>query len=265
MGKSPGFWFFTGDWLKDSELRFCSLFARGLLVDLLCLMFESKEQGYLSKPNGDPRSDIDIVNAISGGTCDEKIEALAELEASGVLSRDSRGVLYSRRISRLGELSKERSKAGSKGGSKTQAKLKQTDKQTDKQNRGVSDSVSVSVSTPPKAPQEQIEVDEVKIPQKLKTERFVGWFQKWRQVIPSESNNGRKANPISLEATIAKLADFSERKACGYLLAWINERRVYPRWESDWETYQPPDLTPVEAEETNYGPRKKPQPKVTNA
>jgi hypothetical protein len=144
MGKSPGFWFFTGDWLKDSELRFCSIFARGLLVDLLCILFEAKEQGYASKPDGTPRSDEEIVSAVSGGSVQEKLAALAELEKSGVLSRDSRGVLFSRRLSRLSDVSKTRSKAGSKGGSKTQAKAKQNGKQNDKQNRGVSDSDSVS-------------------------------------------------------------------------------------------------------------------------
>jgi hypothetical protein len=144
MTKSPGFWFFTGDWLKDPELRFCSLFARGLLVDLLCILFEAKERGYASKPDGTARSNEEIVSAVSGGTVESKLAALAELEASGVLSRDNRGVLFSRRLSRLGELSQKRSKAGSKGGSKTQAKDKQTDNQNDKQNRGVTVTVSDS-------------------------------------------------------------------------------------------------------------------------
>lgn len=146
MKKSPGFWFFTGDWLKDPELRFCSIFARGLLVDLLCYMFEANEQGYLSKPDGTARSDLEIVDAISGGSREEKLAGLAELEQSGVFSRDSRGVLYSRRIARLGDISKVRQQNGSKGGSKTQANFKQTVKQTDKQKRGVSVSDSVSVS-----------------------------------------------------------------------------------------------------------------------
>lgn len=140
MGKSPGFWFFTGDWMKDPELRFCSIFARGLLVDLLCLMFESKTMGFLCRPDGGPRDDIEIVDAIAGGSREEKLSALVELVNSGVLSRDSDGVLFSRRLARLSDVSKERSKAGSKGGSKTQAKLKQTNKQ----NRGVTDSDSVS-------------------------------------------------------------------------------------------------------------------------
>ena len=157
MAKSPGFWFFTGDWMKDPELRFCSIFARGLLADLLCILFEAKERGYASNPDGSARSDLEIVDAISGGTREEKLAGLAELERSGALSRDERGVLFSRRLSRLGELAKTRSKAGSKGGSKRQANVKQTDKQNaskteanvnqnDKQNRGVSDSVSDSVT-----------------------------------------------------------------------------------------------------------------------
>jgi hypothetical protein len=150
MAKSPGFWFFTGDWMKDPELRFCSLFARGLLVDLLCILFEAKEQGYASNPDGSPRTDEQIADAVSGGSREEKLSALAELERSGVLSRDSRGVLFSRRIARLGDLSKTRKQNGSKGGSKSQAKPKQTTEQTpeqtDKQNRGVSVSDSVSDS-----------------------------------------------------------------------------------------------------------------------
>jgi hypothetical protein len=142
MAKSPGFWFFTGDWMKDPELRFCSLFARGLLVDLLCILFEAKEQGYASNPDGSPRTDEQIADAVSGGSREEKLAALAELERSGVLSRDSRGVLFSRRIARLAELSETRKQNGSKGGSKRQAKPKQSDEQ----NRGVSVSVSDSVS-----------------------------------------------------------------------------------------------------------------------
>lgn len=146
MAKSPGFWFFTGDWMKDPELRFCSIFARGLLVDLLCILHEAKEQGYASNPDGTPRSAEQIVDAISGGSREEKLAGLAELERSGVLSRDNRGVLFSRRVARLAELSKERKQNGSKGGSKTSSKRQANRQQNEQQNRGVSVSVSVSDS-----------------------------------------------------------------------------------------------------------------------
>lgn len=141
-GKSPGFWFFTGDWLKDPELRFCSIFARGLLVDLLCYMFEAKKQGYLSWDDGTARTDEEIADAVSGGDREEKIAAIQELERKGVLSRDKDGVLFSRRMARLGEISKSRQQAGSKGGSKKQAKVKQIGEQ--KPGVSVSDSVSDS-------------------------------------------------------------------------------------------------------------------------
>jgi hypothetical protein len=150
MAKSPGFWFFTGDWMKDPELRFCSIFARGLLVDLLCILHEAKEQGYASNPDGSARTDEQIVDAISGGSREDKLSALAELERSGVLSRDNRGVLFSRRVARLAELSNARKQNGSKGGSKTSSKRAANrvanEQQTEQQNRGVSVSVSDSVS-----------------------------------------------------------------------------------------------------------------------
>jgi hypothetical protein len=145
--KSPGFWFFTGDWLKDPELRFCSIFARGLLVDLLCFMFESKERGYLIWPDGSPRSNEDIADAVSGGDRSEKVKAIEELERKGVLSRDSRGVLYSRRMARLGEISQMRSEAGSKPKAKPeQTANKLGTKGEQKPGVTVSDSVSDSDS-----------------------------------------------------------------------------------------------------------------------
>ena len=151
MSKRVGFWFYTGDWCKDPELRFCSIFARGLLIDLLCLMFESQRQGELSKPDGTPRSDEEIVDSISGSDRATKLEALRELVSSGALKRDENtGVLYSSRLRSIAETSKVRSKAGCKGGSTTQAKAKQSTKQTPKQsgkqNKGVTVSDSASDS-----------------------------------------------------------------------------------------------------------------------
>jgi hypothetical protein len=181
-GKSPGFWFFTGDWLKDPELRFCSIFARGLLVDLLCILFEANERGYASKPDGTPRSDAEIVSAVSGGSVDEKLSALAELECSGVLSRDNRGVLYSRRLARLGEITETRSKAGSKGGSKTQAKAKQTTKQ----NTGVTDSDSDSDSVSKKVSKDTYSEDFESFwesyPPKRRTSKKTA-YAKWQSAI----------------------------------------------------------------------------------
>jgi len=105
--------------MKDPELRFCSLLARGLLVDLLCMMFESSRQGELAKPDGTPRSDCEIADAIPGARREDKIAALRELENAGVIKRnENTGVLYSNRILEIAKRSETYSKNGAKGGAK---------------------------------------------------------------------------------------------------------------------------------------------------
>lgn len=225
--KSPGFWFFTGDWLKDSELRFCSLFARGLLVDLLCLMFEAKEQGYLSKPDGSPRGNEEIVAAISGASIEEKLEALRELESSGVLDRDNRGVLFSRRLARLAEISKTRSKVGSKGGSKTQAKPQANGEAKRKQNDKQKQGVTVTVTDTDTEFTHTHTAHEADLPMQLgvvypsgstRGEAFaaiapdvsVAW-DRWCEF--RHSIDGRPIDPIQAEAVLMDLARRGEAKA----------------------------------------------------
>lgn len=126
--KQPYLKFYPGDWLKDSDVRRCSIFARGLLVDLLCLCHEAKFRGRLCEADGvTPWSNDDIVNALGGASRDELLEGISELERKGVLSRDERGVLYSRRMVRDAEISEERAAAGSAGGV---AKSKQSSSKT---------------------------------------------------------------------------------------------------------------------------------------
>lgn len=110
--------------MKDADVRRCSIFARGLLIDLLCLCFESKRRGVLCEADGvTPWSNDDIVNALSGGSREQLLEGMAELERKGVLSRDDNGCLYSRRMVRDEEIRGKRAESGSIGG-------KQNGKQT---------------------------------------------------------------------------------------------------------------------------------------
>lgn len=128
MAKLPSFQFYPGDWMKDAALRRCSLFAKGLLMDLLCLMFEQIPRGYLKNLDGSPWSIDDIARA-TGCTVDEAKTALGELTAKGVLKVDDGKCLYSSRLVRDEEIRKARVKAGSKGGSKTQANRQANSKQ----------------------------------------------------------------------------------------------------------------------------------------
>lgn len=131
--KKPAFQFYPGDWMKDPELRSVSVAARGLWIDMLCLMFESSQRGYLLI-NGKAPSEMQLTRMV-GCTGDELNRYLNELKDAGVVSLTGTLVLFSRRMVRDAEISNKRSKCGKMGGnpnllnqnaSKTQAKRKQT-------------------------------------------------------------------------------------------------------------------------------------------
>jgi hypothetical protein len=95
-------------------VRSCSLAARGLWTDMLCLMFESPRRGYLQQANGTPLSSSQIAR-MTGCDTDEAAHLLQELEDAGVFSRTEHGVIYSRRIARderQREVNRENGKRG---------------------------------------------------------------------------------------------------------------------------------------------------------
>jgi hypothetical protein len=97
--KLPSFQFYPGDWMKDPSLRRCSHAAKGLLMDLLCLMFEAAERGVLAS-GGQAWSDDEIISAV-GGDPATAATALQELLQKGALSRrEDDGAIYSRRVVR---------------------------------------------------------------------------------------------------------------------------------------------------------------------
>jgi hypothetical protein len=98
MTSQPWMKFFPSDWRSDQALRVCSLAARGLWIEMLCVMHTATPYGHLLI-NGSPVSDTQL--AMLAGTSSNQITALVgELELAGVFSRTSKGVIYSRRMTR---------------------------------------------------------------------------------------------------------------------------------------------------------------------
>lgn len=133
MAKLPSFQFYPGDWQKDPNLKRCSHGAKGVWMDMLCLMFECDERGYLIT-EGNPWTIEEIASAC-GGALDQTTLLIDELLKKGVAKKDDRGSIYSARMVRDEGTRKERAKAGSKGGSKTQAKRKQTPEDEDEEEK----------------------------------------------------------------------------------------------------------------------------------
>ena len=114
MSKLPSFQFYPGDWLKDPNLRRCSHAAKGVWIDMLCLMFEAEERGVLAS-NGVAWSDEEVACAI-GGNSVTTLGAIAELTSKGVVKRRANGALYSSRLVRDENKRKLCSEAGKRGG-----------------------------------------------------------------------------------------------------------------------------------------------------
>jgi hypothetical protein len=99
MGKLPAFMFYPGDWQKDPCLRRCSKAAKGVWMDMLCLLFECPVRGVFVDASGKPWSDDEIADAI-GGDIGANLGYIVELVSKGVAQRDTRGAIFSRRMVR---------------------------------------------------------------------------------------------------------------------------------------------------------------------
>lgn len=107
--------FFPRDWTADDRLRLVGLAARGLWMDLLCLMHQSPERGYLLTALCGAVTPEQIARAV-GASADDVRDLLRELEAAGVFSRDPRGVIFCRRMAREEEHRAKCAAAGKLGG-----------------------------------------------------------------------------------------------------------------------------------------------------
>ncbi len=117
--KFPFMKFFPRDWMGDERLRLCSLPARGLWIDMLCLMHSTHRRGYLQTATGSPLP-LDQLARMTGCSTDEATRLLSELKAAGVFDcADNGQLIYSRRMVRE-ESKREKCKdAGRKGGNPT--------------------------------------------------------------------------------------------------------------------------------------------------
>lgn len=145
--RRPSFQFYPGDWRRDPALRTCSMAAKGFWIELMCVMHESEEYGYLIVA-GQPMTVKDLAKLV-GETPTFCKKILEELQKKCVFSVDFRGIIFSRRMVKDESIRAIRAQAGSLGGNpKLKGDLvKQKVKQNSKQNPTPSSSSSSSSST----------------------------------------------------------------------------------------------------------------------
>ena len=94
----PWMKFYPADWRSDPMLRVCSIGARGLWMEMLCLMHEAEPRGSLSVA-GKQVTEAQLASLV--GLSRKTVGTLLhELEEAGVFSRDSDASIFSRRMRR---------------------------------------------------------------------------------------------------------------------------------------------------------------------
>lgn len=111
---APWFKFYPSDWQSEPSLRVCTLAARGLWIEMLCLMHKADPRGYLLLAD-QPITESQLAGLV-GRPPAEVAKLVAELEAARVFSRDAAGVIFSRRMCRDERKAAEDKANGSKGG-----------------------------------------------------------------------------------------------------------------------------------------------------
>ena len=114
--------FYWGDWENDPGLRVCSLAARGLWMNMLCIAAKSGRYGFVLL-GGKPPSTEDLARLV-GAPVEEVAAMIEELECRGIFSRDRNGTIYCRRMVRDERERPAKIKAGKIGGRVTHEKQK---------------------------------------------------------------------------------------------------------------------------------------------
>lgn len=112
--KRPSFQFYPRDWRNDPALQMVSLAAKGLWIEMICIMHEADPYGHLKigekiifpqHLSHIVRSDLTTVN-----------ELLGELESFAIFSRNDEGCIYSKRMIRDEKIRNDRAAFGVLGG-----------------------------------------------------------------------------------------------------------------------------------------------------
>ncbi len=111
--KRPAFQFYPADWRNDAGLKLCSLSARGLWIEMICIMHAAEPYGHLCAA-GRPLDTRDLSKLVGESERDVK-KWLDELVRNNVCSSEE-GAIISRRMVRDESL-RERRAAGGEAGS----------------------------------------------------------------------------------------------------------------------------------------------------
>jgi hypothetical protein len=111
--KRPSIQFYVKDYRDDAGLRLCSLAARGLWIEMICIMHMAEPYGHLVAA-GKPVNAQGLAR-LAGADSPVVAELLQELADQRIYSVTADGVIYSRRMVRDEQIRLKRAAGGSAG------------------------------------------------------------------------------------------------------------------------------------------------------
>lgn len=106
----PSMPFYVGDWKKDPGVQALDRYQKSLWFDMICIMWESEDRGYLSFNN--EAIPLNLLANMLGENEKQLKKNIAFFEKLNLFSRDKNGRIYSRKIINILQLSDKRRLAG---------------------------------------------------------------------------------------------------------------------------------------------------------
>ena len=214
MSKLPSFQFYPSDWLTDPALRSVSAEARGLWVDILCLMFNGERRGYLQINGLAPT--VEQIARMCNATPEEVRRGFNELDKAAVFSKSADNVIFSRRMVKDEKIRRTRRVIGKLGGNPNfsagkrnpyyEAKDKQNDNQGDYQK--ITPSSSSSSSSSYRDKEIPLSRDKEKMPRPLVSKKLdtPEFWEAWDAWVGHWAEKRRPLTGAQMEEHIRQLA-----------------------------------------------------------
>ena len=225
--KRPSFQFYPGDWLNDAALRLCSVGARGLWIEIICLMHQGSKYGHL-KVNHKVILTPNLARMV--GACLEDVDGwLKELESAGVFSRDKEGCIYSRRMVKDEKLRNLRALGGKLGGNPALKKVNlDANLQPTPSSSSSSSSSLVNIPLPLLMNGEgdgkkewKPSPEQIRIAALFHRKPVTPWSKKelaaWRAITPIPEDDMARLEKFYLKTNHPKDADYRKRKLITFL------------------------------------------------
>ena len=220
----PWLKFYTSDWRADPRLKMCSPAARGMWIEMICLMHEATPYGHLMI-HGQSPNEAQLAS-LTGILSAEVPDLIGELERLGVFSRTREGVIYSRKLVRMASRAAVSRKNGKKGGNPTLGNQTENTSRVNLQDKG-RDKTQI--------PDTRIQKESPHTPQGVS---FADFWASWpNKTAKAQAEKAwKKLNPTDREAAasaaVAWFADWRRKHPDAspiHPASYLNQRR----WEDE--------------------------------